>query len=272
MDNLERSGFALSALRGAARVLASWSCFAMIFPIVPATAQSATAVRCSYESRSDVASALRSLGASDEPRRLAAAAVLSQIGKDALPALMGAIPQNMRHNAESNSWPAMQRDFAIVLTDVIRAILAGDRQAILRFRQCTTDNIIKPLVWAARGDNQRLRVNAANILANVIDNTTVCFVLHHLRDNTISTSGRANLLGVTNSMASYAYKDNVSDITKTIEIATAQIGSSPGYDQSRNIIKDISARVAQSENRNTSLQAASLNNYCANYNFDATLD
>jgi hypothetical protein len=271
MDNGKTSGIASSALRTAARVLAAWCCLVAISPFAPAAAQSSNAVRCSYESRSDVASALRSLHASDEPTHLAAAAALGQIGKDALPALMAAIPDNMRHNAESNAWPAAQRDFAIVLTDVIRVILSGDRQAILRFRECTTDAIIKPLTWAARGDNQRLRVNAANILANVIDNTTVCFVLHHLRA-TISTAGRANLLGVTNSMASYAYKDNVASITKTIETVTAQIGSSPGFDQSRSIINDIFARMAQSENKTTLLEAVSLTKYCGDYDFNAALD
>jgi hypothetical protein len=214
---------------------------------------------------------VRALQASDEPTHLAAAAALGQIGKDALPALMAAVPENMRvHNAESNAWPAV--NFGIVLTDVIRAILSGDRQSILRFRECTTDAIIKPLTWAARSDNQRLRVNAANILANIIDNTTVCFVLHHLRDPTISTSGRANLLGVTNSMASYAYKENVASITKTIEIVSAQIGSSPGFEQSQSIIKDIKVRMARSEKKNTSLEVASLKQYCGDYNFSAMVD
>jgi hypothetical protein len=272
MDNGKTPGIAPSALRTAARVLAVWCCLVAISALAPAAAQSSNAVRCSYETRSDVAFALRSLRVSDESTHLAAAAALVQIGKDALPALMAAIPESMRHNAEPNLWPAVQRDFATVLTDVIRAILSGDDQSILRFRQCTTDAIIKPLIWAARGDDRRLRVNAANILANIVDNTTVCFVLRHLRDATISTSGRANLLGVTNSMASYAYKENVASITKTIEIVTEQIGSSPGFDQSSSIIRDISSRMAQSENKNTSLEAASLKKYCGGYDFNTAVD
>src|SRR5689334_17017824 len=172
IDNGERYGTASRALRAAARVVAACCCVAAS---VPAAAQPSNAVRCPYETRSDVTSALQSLQAKDEKSRLGAAASLAQIGKDALPALMVAIPEYMRHNAESEAWP--QKDVAVALAEVIRAILAGDRQAILRFRQCTTDAIIKPLVWASRGDNQRLRVSSANILANVVDNTTVCFVL-----------------------------------------------------------------------------------------------
>jgi hypothetical protein len=262
---------ATSALRTATSVLGAWCSLLVISETTLAGAQSSNAVRCAFESRSDVAFALRSLQAVDEPNQLAAAAALGQIGKDALPALMATIPQYMRHNTESNAWPTEQRNSAIVLTDVIRAILSGDNQAILRFRECTTDAIIKPLTWAARGDNQRLRVNAANILANIIDNTTVCFVLHHLRDATISTSGRANLLGVTNSMASYAYKENVVSIAETIENVTTQIGSSPGFDQSRSIIRDISARMAKSENKNTSL-SVSLKKYCGEYDFKPQVD
>jgi hypothetical protein len=270
MDNGKPPGISSSALRTAARILAAWCWLVTMF--APAHAQSSDAVRCSFESRQDVASALRSLHGSDDASRLAAAAALGQIGRAALPALMAAIPENMRHNAGANAWPPAQRDFAIVLTDVIRAILSGDSQAILRFRDCTTDAIIKPLAWAARGDNDRLRVNAANILANIIDNTTVCFVLHHLRDSTISTPGRANLLGVTNSMASYAYKENVASIDATIKKVNEQIGSNPGFDQSRAIMKDISARLAQSQNKDTSLEAAQLKKYCFDYKFDDPLD
>jgi hypothetical protein len=201
---------------------------------------------------------------------LDAAADLGRLGKDALPGLMAAIPGAMEHNAESNSWPPAELDFASLLTDVIRAILSDDTRAILQFRACTTAAITKPLIWAARGDNQRLRVNSANILANVIDNTTVCFVLHHLRDRMISTAGRANLLGVTNSMASYAYKENVASITETVNIVFKQIGDGMGFEQTRAIIRDITSRMAKSENKGTPL--GGLGKYCANYDFNAVLD
>jgi hypothetical protein len=243
----------------------------LLTEISPVAAQPSDAVRCPYVARVDVSAALKGLQSNDEPTRLTAAGTLGQIGKDALPALMAAIPQFLRRNAEPSTWPSTQRDVAIVLTDVIRVILSNDSPSILRFRQCTTDAIIKPLTWAARGDNQRLRVNSANILANVVDNTTVCIVLHHLRDTNISTNGRANLLGVTNSMASYAYRENVNEIGKTLEIVNAQIGASIGFDQSRIIIRDIYSRLAQSENKETSLQT-SLKEYCGSYNYSAPLD
>lgn len=270
MDNGETYGTASKAPRAAVRVLAAWCCVVAIAPLAQAAAQPSSAVRCSYEPRSDVTTALQSLQAKDEKSRLAAAATLAQIGKDALPALMAAIPDTMQHNAQSETWP--QKDVAVALAEVTRAILAGDRQAILRFRQCTTDTIIKPLVWASRGDNQRLRVSSANILANVVDNTTVCFVLHHLRDADLSTPGRANLLGVTNSMASYAYEDNVASISKTMQIVNAQIGTSAGLDQTRAIIGDISGRIERSENKGTSLQAAGLKEYCTGYDFGGKLN
>jgi hypothetical protein len=270
MDHGKKSGKALKASRTAARVLAAWCCVVALWPSARAAEQPSKPVRCSYEPRSDITTALQSLQAKDEKSRLAAAATLAQIGKDALPALMAAIPATMQHDAQSEAWP--QKDAAIALAEVMRAILAGDRQAILRFRQCTTDAIIKPLVWASRGDNQRLRVSSANILANVVDNTTVCFVLHHLRDAGLSASGRANLLGVTNSMASYAYEDNVASISKTMQIVNTQIGTGAGLDQTRAIIGDISGRIERSENKGTSLQTAGLKEYCTGFKFDDPLN
>jgi len=268
----QRQSRPAGTLVSVSRVLVTLGALLLGLPQASREGFAAEAVRCPHESHAEVTSALRSLRATDEPTRLAAAAALGQVGRDALPELIAVIPENMRHDAQADTWPAAQRDFAIILTDVIRAILSDNPAAILRFRQCTTDVIVKPLIWAARGDNQRLRVNAANILANVVDNTSVCFVLHHLKDTQLSTPARANLLGITNSMASYAYKDNVASITQTIEFVSAQIGSTPGLDQTRAIIKDITSRIARSENRNTSLEAVSLAKYCANYDFNAARD
>ncbi|UWU80781.1 hypothetical protein N2603_20635 [Bradyrhizobium huanghuaihaiense] len=267
---LHRKAF-ITALKLSRAILSLAAFLHLLAEISPVAAQPSDAIRCSYVARPDVSATLKGLQSNDEPTRLTAAGTLGQIGKDALPALMAAIPQFLRRNPEPSTWPPTQRDVAIVLTDVIRAIISDDRLSILRFRQCTTDTIIKSLTWAARGDNQRLRVNSANILANVVDNTTVCIVLHHLRDSNISTNGRANLLGVTNSMASYAYRENVNDISKTLEIVNAQIGSSIGFDQSRIIVRDIYSRLAESENKETSLQT-SLKEYCGSYNFNVPLD
>src|SRR4051812_16285218 len=90
-----------NALRSAAHMLAALCCVMAIWPVAPAAAQSPDPVRCKYESRSDVTTPLRLMRTGDEAARLAAAAALVQVGKDALPVLMAAIPESLRPNAES---------------------------------------------------------------------------------------------------------------------------------------------------------------------------
>jgi hypothetical protein len=120
-----------------------------------------------------------------------------------------------------SAWQQSDRDFAARLLEVIQTILASTNQGIQLFRQCRDDVIIKRTVWPARDEDDSttlLRIRAANILANVVDNTDVCFVLHHLRDKSIGVKGRANLLAVTLAMSGYAYKENAKAIQDTLNI------------------------------------------------------
>jgi hypothetical protein len=161
----------------------------------------------------------------------------------------------------------VEKQWAEFLFDVVKTMLGSNDQAIRLFRLCPTkEGAIKVLAWTARGDNTSLRINGANILANTVDNTTVCFVLHHLRDPTISTPGRANLLGVTRAMASYAYKEIVADIKATIEKVNANIANRPAAEltQTRKLIDDILDRVAKSSNRDADLPSA-LRQFCKDY-------
>ena len=156
----------------------------------------------------------------------------------------------------------------------MRNVLANNAEAIKVFRACRTDATIKPLVWGARGQQQGIRVNATLILGNVIDNTTVCFVLHHLRQPNINNNvnGRANLLGVTVAMASYAYKENVQAIEETLRIIDPKIESEKGdLSQTKKIIAELRARVGLSSNRDTPLPEE-LRKYCADYNYNAPPD
>jgi hypothetical protein len=52
------------------------------------------------------------------------------------------------------------------------------------------------------------------ILANVIDNTTVCVPIDHLYDPSISINGRANLLSVVSVVAPWAYRQKYDNISK----------------------------------------------------------
>ncbi len=72
-----------------------------------------------------------------EKDRLAAAAFLGQIGKDALPALMEVLPTALRNNGSASTWPAAERTFAVVAVDVMRAIVANDGGASENFVNAT---------------------------------------------------------------------------------------------------------------------------------------
>jgi hypothetical protein len=168
-----------------------------------------------------------------------------------------------------STWPPADLQWATLVTNIAKTILESNDLAITLFRQCRDglDQVIKALVWAARGDETNLRINAASILANVVDNTTVCFVLHHLRDPTISASGRVNLLGVTVGMASYAYKENVDSIQQTIR----RLNLSGDTTQTQRLIDELLTRIQRSPNRDTSLPD-NLSMFCKNYNYDGPLN
>ena len=85
---------------------------------------------------------------------------------------------------------------------------------IATFRDYNDLSITTVLTFAARGDDYNARVNSLLILANVIDNTTICVPLDHLYDRDITMNGRANLLGVVSVVAPWAYLENYNNISK----------------------------------------------------------
>jgi hypothetical protein len=182
------------------------------------------------------------------------------------------LPDLMREIAEIkpsrlNSQPA-EKQWAMFVIDLVRTMLATNDQAIRLFRLCPDRReAIKVLAWVTRGDDIAVRRNAANILANAVDNTTVCFVIHHLRDSTLNTPGRANLLGVTRAMASYAYKENVVAISAAVALIEKNLEKSPEeLSQTRSIIVDINDRLKKSQNAETLIPVA-LKDFCKEYEY-----
>ena len=166
------------------------------------------------------------------------------------------------------------RQFATSLLDVVQTILASTNLAIQSFRQCRDDTIIKRLAWAARDEDDfatTLRVRAANILANVVDSTDVCFVLHQLRDRSIGIRGRANLLAVTLAMAGYAYQENAKAIKDTLTIVSQNLPKDAAeLSDTQRLILNVTDRLANSENASTLLPPY-LQKYCKSYSYDGPL-
>jgi hypothetical protein len=79
------------------------------------------------------------------------------------------------------------------------------------------------LSYGARSDNVDLRVNSVLILANVIDNSTVCVPLTHLNDRSLLDSsnginGRYNLLGIVSVVAPWALNENYYNMQNTVAL------------------------------------------------------
>jgi len=203
--------------------------------------------------------------------RVATFKTLTENWQYSLPELMREI-EKIKQTAAS-TWDKADLEWNIAVTSAVKNILAAYDQSIPLFRKCDDDAVIKPLVWAARGDNRDMRLSAANVLANVVDNTTICFVLHHLYQSRpeLSDDGRANLLGITRAMASYAYLETTAAIEEVIKKLQRELGERiKQLPQAAALMVNILARTAASQNRSTALPEG-LQRYCKGYKYDAPL-
>lgn len=213
---------------------------------------------------------LASLKDVDEKVRLSAGRSLVDNWRSSVPGLI--VELGRIKKTDTNSWSESEQKQAIFLTEIMRTILSSNDASIALFRQCDNDKVIKTLAWAARGSLAPLRLNAASILANTVDNTTVCFILHHLHDPSISVNGRANMLGITVAVASYAYKENVDAIKQTLAQVQQHLDASDNQlTQTKQLIVEISSRALKDKNADTPLPVA-LKEYCFNYDYAAPLD
>lgn len=72
------------------------------------------------------------------------------------------------------------------------------------------DEAVRLLIPFAADARSKARIPSTLILANVVDNTNVCFVISYLYKNmeTIDPNGRYNLLQVLLQVSNYAFSDN----------------------------------------------------------------
>lgn len=231
----------------------------------PAGAQSASSCEVNDLTRLT----LNNLKAADEKVQIAAGRSLIENWRSSIPGLIGELQQLKK---DPESWSASELKQAILLTDIVKAILSTSDQSIALFRQCDNDKVVKALAWLARGSDKTLRINTANILANTVDNTTICIILRHLQDRSISTNGRANFLGVTVAVASYAYKENIEAINTTLkQIQQDVLSSKDDLAQTQQLMIEIAARALKSSNANTPLPD-SLKDYCRGFKYSDPLD
>jgi hypothetical protein len=138
-------------------------------------------------------------------------------------------------------------------TGAVRTIMTNNTQQlstiIETFRELTDLGVTSVLTYGARSDDYNARLNSIFILANVIDNTTVCVPLDQLYDPSISVNGRANLLSVVSVVAPWAYRENFDNITKAHLFVTSKVSKAdPNLKQTNDILSNIDSRLKSQTN------------------------
>jgi len=92
----------------------------------------------------------------------------------------------------------------------------GASSNIEEFRSNDDQKVISRLASLASADDSGLRFNAASILANVTDNTTLCVVLEKILDRNIDVAARFNLLQTAKVVSTFSTRDNSYWIRSTV--------------------------------------------------------
>ena len=180
----------------------------------------------------------------------------------ALPCLIGLIERE-KDNVKSPDIEPEVRARLLRATGAIRSIMANNtapeatRAIIGKFRNLDNLDVISVLAFGGRSTDYNMRLNSMLILANVIDNTTVCVPIDHLYAPDISINGRANLLGIISVVAPWAYRQNYSNIDKVRKAIAATTGGDSNLKQTNDILQNVETRLnANSENKNSDLPAS----------------
>ena len=145
-----------------------------------------------------------------------------------------------------------RRDLArfVQVTGALRTVLAnGGLPAIAAFREADNLDTMTVLAYGARSDDQNARVNAALILADVIDNSGLCVVIDHLYDPAVNASdagksGRLNLLGIASVAAPWAYRENFQNLERLDEYFEPIVKRESNSQQTRSVLANLEERMA----------------------------
>jgi hypothetical protein len=137
------------------------------------------------------------------------------------------------------------------LRSIIARLTAGDQAGegremqrfVGEFRRLDNLTVTAALAFGARSDDRDVRLNAMLVLANVVDDSTLCVPLDHLYDPGINPSGRANLLGVVSVVAPWAYAESFKNIEAMYRMMTAKTKGSPEFRQTNDILDNIRKRL-----------------------------
>jgi hypothetical protein len=114
-----------------------------------------------------------------------------------------------------------------------------DPEAIKGFRAIDDLGVIRTLLDMAAIDDRGIRINASLILANVVDNTTVCAVIDRLVTGNINDITRYNLLQVVKIVAGYARPDVRQWIEEALASTQSQVEGAENATKTRALVDEI---------------------------------
>lgn len=135
------------------------------------------------------------------------------------------------------------------VTGALRSILSTQGNGAIRsYRRFDSPDATIALAFAARSQDPSLRINATLILADVIDNTTVCVAIDHLYDPDLlkpsgGDSGRINLIGVVSVAAPWSYRENFDNITRLAAKLRRDLSGQDNVSQTREVLANLESRL-----------------------------
>jgi hypothetical protein len=143
----------------------------------------------------------------------------------------------------------IQREWLLRITGAMRSILATRGTSAIRdFRAADDLATTTVLAYAARSADAGLRVNATLVLADVIDDSTVCVPIDHLYDPDLltpegGTSGRINLIGVVSVVAPWAFRPTYENIRRLAAKLEADLDGKTDVRQASEVLANLKARL-----------------------------
>jgi hypothetical protein len=142
---------------------------------------------------------------------------------------------------------------------------------VSEFRSKTNLDVVAVLTYGVRNQDPDVRLNSLLILANVIDNSTLCVPLDHLYIPDLEKTphgkrGRANLLSVISVVAPWAYKENFKNIENARKSVALKTPNSDEFKDTIAILANIDARLkSQTGNSNMSVSSRDEGKACRQY-------
>jgi DNA-binding XRE family transcriptional regulator len=154
---------------------------------------------------------------------------------------VGRIRETLAALEQSKKNPSLNYSYNVTQT---LNMLVQSNEDIQDFRCQDTLATIQSILSFARLGERSIRINSSLLLANVVDNTTLCAVLNDLSDPSLDDNTRYNLWQVVRVVAQYARPENKVWIIQTVQRNEILLSEKTGYEKTRSLMDDVKRVVA----------------------------